>query len=181
MTGKATQALYRAWGAFAATPLPAEAPEAAGGPSEPSEVPIPLDTATTDEWDAFLKAEWQRRGMQTRADIARAQAALMATGYTHVVAGQELMAPVWQQTVAATAQEGAGSTSGGPQDVVTFAGERIAMAPPQDPFAVERMGDGVLVRVTERPLTLLEAQDLTARLMVVTTPMWSETLPKERI
>lgn len=59
-----------------------------------------------------------------------------------------------------------------------------AVAPPeapQAPFTVERMGDGVAVRVADRPLTLFEAQDLTGRLLIVTGPMWAETLPKERI
>lgn len=52
---------------------------------------------------------------------------------------------------------------------------------PQTPFTVERAGDCVAVRVSAEPLTLHEAQDLTARLLVVTGPMWAETLPKERI
>lgn len=87
MTDKATQALYRAWGVFAATPVAEDALKAAGAPSEA----------------------------------------------------------------------------------------------PQAPFTVERMGDGVAVRVADRPLTLFEAQDLTGRLLIVTGPMWAETLPKERI
>lgn len=52
---------------------------------------------------------------------------------------------------------------------------------PQAPFTVARQGACVAVRVNARVLTLQEAQDLTARLLVVTGPMWAETLPKERI
>ena len=52
---------------------------------------------------------------------------------------------------------------------------------PQAPFHVERIGQCVAVSVSAEPLTLLEAQDLTARLLVVTGPMFAETLPKERI
>lgn len=85
MSDKATQALYRAWGVFAATRLPATAPEAAGGPQEAPHDPTVARVAmlltqrsavgvakygTTVAASPLTRAQWLRHAQEEALDLA---------------------------------------------------------------------------------------------------------------